>query len=179
LVAAYHSDVDLPAILDDAVPHYPGLTIEQAPVLGPDPLLIAALNRRIREIGVWPGDPDVGVVVAAAGSRAESAIRSINEVAAQWASTGWAAVAAGFASAASPTVAEAVAALRDRGIGKVVIASHLVAPGRFADSLFSAGADAVAPPLGNAPEIVRLILERAAGVGRICASRELISSRPS
>jgi sirohydrochlorin ferrochelatase len=68
-----------------------------------------------------------------------------------------------YASAASPTPAEAVAALRADG-GPVVVATYLLAPGYFADKVrdtsLAAGAAAVTGVLGAAPEIADVIIAR-------------------
>ena len=66
---------------------------------------------------------------------------------------------------------EAVRALRDvPGVRRVLVATYLLAPGRFADqiraSALEAGADAVTPALGALPEVADVILERYAGCVR-------------
>jgi sirohydrochlorin ferrochelatase len=160
LTAAYHSKVDLPAQLSgvDARIHY-------GPVLGPHPLLLDAAERRVASAGSFDRD-STGVVLAAAGSSDPGANATIRQVAAQWRERGgWRAVVPAYASAAPPTVAEAVAALRDvPGVRRVLVATYLIAPGQFADqilvSALEAGADAVTQALGALPEIADLILER-------------------
>jgi sirohydrochlorin ferrochelatase len=57
-------------------------------------------------------------------------------------------------------VNDAVAALRRRGVRRVVVASYLLAEGLFQDRLRASGADAVADPLGRHPAMVRLIANR-------------------
>jgi sirohydrochlorin ferrochelatase len=153
LTAAYHSRVDIPAQLA-------GTAAIQADVLGPHPLLLAALERRLAEAGVAPGDPGAGVVLAAAGSTDPTAIEAVEGLARDWAARGWWAVRPAFASAAAPTVEEAVAALRAGGAPRVAVASYLLAPGRFAGRLADSGADVVSVPLGAAPEVARVVVER-------------------
>lgn len=155
LTPAYHSDVDIPAQL--APTAYP---VVRSEVLGPHPLLLDALERRLREVGVSSGDPDTAVVLGAAGSSDPRAIITLCTLADQWAQRGWWAVEPAFASAASPTVAEAVQLLRDRGAPRVAVATYLLAPGLFADHLRDAPADVVSAPLGAAPELATLVLER-------------------
>ncbi|MGH8869339.1 MAG: sirohydrochlorin chelatase, partial [Actinomycetes bacterium] len=132
--------------------------------LGPHPLLLAAADRRMREAGVWPGDPRTAVVLAAAGSSASDATASVHGVARHWARTGWWGVRAAFASASGPTVAEVVEGLRRRGAPRVVVASYLLAPGRLPDRVrdqaYEAGAALVTEPLGAADEVARLVLAR-------------------
>ena len=155
LGAAYHSQVDIPAALSPA-----GALATQADVLGPDPLLVAALERRLAEAGVAPGDRDTAVVLAAAGSTEASSLDAVRALAAGWRGAGWWAVEPAFASAAEPTVESAVAALRGRGAPRVAVATYLLFPGLFADKLAAAGADVVSAPLAAAPEVVELVLAR-------------------
>ncbi|HEX3924872.1 MAG TPA: CbiX/SirB N-terminal domain-containing protein, partial [Streptosporangiaceae bacterium] len=77
---------------------------------------------------------------------------------------GWLRVAPAYASAASPTPGQAVAALLRSGAPRVVVATYLLAPGVFADQVrdqsLAAGAQAVSAPLGAAPEVTGVLLER-------------------
>jgi sirohydrochlorin ferrochelatase len=155
LGAAYHSRIDIPAALTPAGP-----LATQADVLGPDPLLLAALERRLAEAGVEPGDRDTAVVLAAAGSTEAGSLDAVHALAAGWRDAGWWAVEPAFASAASPTVESAVAALRGRGAPRVTVATYLLFPGLFADKLAASGADVVSAPLADAPEVVELVLAR-------------------
>ena len=124
LGAAYHSRVDIPAAIAAA-----GTDVAQADVLGPDPLLLDALERRLSQVGVTPGDPSTAVVLAAAGSTDESAVQGVRDLAEAWQARGWWAVEAAYASAAAPTVADAVAGLRARGAPTVAVATYLLSPG--------------------------------------------------
>lgn len=117
-------------------------------------------ERRLAEAGVTPGDHRTAVVLAAAGSVDSSWQRHVRDLAASWRARGWWAVEPAFASAATPTVCQAVARLRDRGALRSAVASYLLFPGRFADRLTTAGADICAGPLAPAPEVVQLILRR-------------------
>jgi sirohydrochlorin ferrochelatase len=165
LTAAYHSKTDIPAKLAAA-----RLDVSCADTLGPHPLLLAALERRLTEAGVVTGDraarARTSVVLAAAGSSDPSANATIAALAARWqARGGWRAVVPAYASAAGPRPDEAVRALLAVGApGPVVVATYLLAPGLFADKIreagLRAGAAAVSPALGAAPEIADVILER-------------------
>ncbi|HEY6746022.1 MAG TPA: CbiX/SirB N-terminal domain-containing protein [Mycobacteriales bacterium] len=159
LSSGYHDRTDLPAAIAAARPG-----TAHAPVLGPDPLLAVALADRLAEAGARPGD---AVVLAGAGSSDPDAVASVHVQAEllaveRAARTGVPApVTVGFGSAASPTVAEAVARARAGGAARVAVAPYLLGPGHFADRLAEAGADLVAGVLGPHPAVVRLILERA------------------
>jgi sirohydrochlorin ferrochelatase len=174
LTAAYHSRTDLPAVLRAATRRAgrpgAGLEISYGDPLGPHPLLIAALERRLAEAGVT-ADPGTSVVLAAAGSSDPGAQATIARLAARWQAAGeggwgggWGDVVPSYASGAAPAPAEAVAALRAAGARRVVVASYLLAPGRFADRIRSqaaaAGAVAVSGVLGDAPEVADVVLTR-------------------
>ncbi|MFC7613663.1 sirohydrochlorin chelatase [Actinokineospora soli] len=165
---AFHARVDLPALL--ASVDLPGLSVSVADVLGPSPLLEAAALRRLADVGVTPGDPSVGVVLAATGSSHAPANARVHEVARGWSRRhGWA-VAAAFASATTPDVRTAIADLRARGARRIAVASWFLAPGLLPDRVAAEARAAVpdvriAPPLGNAVEVADLVLERYSTAG--------------
>ncbi|MEU9111661.1 sirohydrochlorin chelatase [Streptomyces sp. NPDC048483] len=171
LTRAFHAKSDIPAVLREATLRLPLLTVHQAEVLGPSALLTAALERRLEEAGLGPGDRrSTGVVLASAGSSDPEAIAVIAEIAREWRRTAnWCAVRPAFASAASPATgvprtSDAVRALRAEGVGRVAVAPYVIAPGflpdRIAAGAREAGADILAPVLGPAPELARLLLRR-------------------
>ncbi|MFI7633552.1 sirohydrochlorin chelatase [Nonomuraea sp. NPDC049400] len=164
LTEAYHSRVDLPAALNEVRAREPRLRVHYGATLGPHPLLLSALERRLAEAGVPAGDPDTAVVLVSAGSSDARANAVIADMARAWRRSGWWTVSAAYASAAGPTPAEAVAALRRAGAPKVAVAPYLLAPGFFADkvrrSTLEAGATVVSDVLGPAPELVDVLLER-------------------
>jgi sirohydrochlorin ferrochelatase len=168
LTAAYHGRVDVPGEIEKASGL--GLSIGLTPVLGPVggarsdgvalDLVVRALRRRLFE--AYEG-PVSGLVLGAAGSRDLSALGTVDLVAeALGASVGVPCVA-GYASGADRTTADAVRALP---AGPIVVASYFLAPGLLYDravaAALAAGAVAAAAPLGDAPEIAELVLERAA-----------------
>jgi sirohydrochlorin ferrochelatase len=131
-----------------------GLPVAVAEVLGPHPLLVQALERRLREVDVWPGDPDTAVVLAAAGTTDPRALRTIGAVARSWQrEAGWRAVVPAYASASGPSVAAAVAGLRAAGAARVVVASYVLAPGRLPDRIAASAPRGVpvSAPIGAAP----------------------------
>jgi sirohydrochlorin ferrochelatase len=167
LTAAYHSKTDIPAQVAAATAWLPGLRVRQASALGPHPLLLAALERRLAEAGAdLTARAETSVVLAAAGTSDPAANATIAALAARWQSAGgWRRVLPAFASASGPTPASAVRALRQApGGGPVVVASYLLAPGYFADKIrvqaCEAGAAAVSAPLGSAPEVADVVLDR-------------------
>jgi sirohydrochlorin ferrochelatase len=199
LTAAYHSKSDIPAQLaaasrathrgvakggaadGGAADGDPDLDVRCADTLGPHPLLLTALERRLREVGVATTSAAdrarTAVVLAAAGSSDPAANATIADLADRWRrDRGWRAVVPAYASAAGPSPAEAVAALRagrpgpdgaaaaGAAHGPVVVATYLLAPGYFADKIragaLEAGAAAVSAVLGPAPEVADVVLAR-------------------
>ncbi|MFI6373621.1 sirohydrochlorin chelatase [Streptomyces sp. NPDC050546] len=160
LTRAFHAKADIPAVLADAPPQ---LRVHQAEVLGPSPLLSAALERRLYEAGLTPADKSsTGVVLASAGSTDPEAIAVIAEIAREWRHTGWCAVRPAFASASLPRTEDAVRELRALGCSRVAVAPYVLAPGRLPDRIArgAAEADVLADVLGPAPEVARVVLER-------------------
>ncbi|HWG00320.1 MAG TPA: CbiX/SirB N-terminal domain-containing protein [Trebonia sp.] len=170
LAAAYHSKTDIPGQVTRGRSGYRFLDVRIADPLGPHPLLLAALDRRLAAAYDGPR-PATSVVLAAAGSSDPAANAANASLAARWQRTGgWRRVVPAYASAAAPTPAEAVAALRAAGHGPVVVATYLLAPGFFADRIrttaLAAGAAAVSGALGAAPEVADVILGRYAAAIR-------------
>lgn len=165
LTRAFHAKTDIPAVLREATARHPRLSVRQAAVLGPSPLLMDALERRLHEAGLRPADRrSTGVVLASAGSTDPEAIAVIAEIAREWRHTGWCAVRPAFASASLPRTEDAVRALRADGVARVAVAPYVIAPGRLPDRIAhgaqAAGADLLAPVLGPAPELAQLLLRR-------------------
>jgi sirohydrochlorin ferrochelatase len=160
LTSAYHGRVDIPAVLAEAgaLP----LSVSLTPVLGPapgvSPLLVDGLVRRM------PRTPVDAVVLAAAGTRDAAARSTVVEVANALSARLRVPAAVAYASAAPPTAGEAVERLRAAGARRVGMAAYFLAPGLLYDnavhSATAAGAVAVAPPLRDAPELVRLVAAR-------------------
>ncbi|MEV6051407.1 sirohydrochlorin chelatase [Streptomyces sp. NPDC052107] len=164
LTRAFHAKADIPAVLREAPAR---LRIRQTDVLGPSPLLLSTLERRLYEAGLSPADKSsTGVVLASAGSTDPEAIAVIAEIAREWRHTGWCAVRPAFASAGSPAgfprTEDAVAELRALGCERVAVAPYVLAPGFLPDRITrgAAGADVLADVLGPAPEVARVLLER-------------------
>jgi sirohydrochlorin ferrochelatase len=158
LTAAYHGKVDIPAMLDEAS-ELP-MDIRLADVLGPaSVLLVDALIRRLPETGVD------ALVLSAAGTRDAAARATVEQVADSLGARLGVPCAVAYASAAPPMAGDAVRAC---GPVRVGVASYFLAPGLLYDkavvSARSAGAVAVAPPLGDAPELVDLIGDRVSSV---------------
>jgi sirohydrochlorin ferrochelatase len=162
LTAAYHSKTDIPRLLARVSA---GMRVTYGEPLGPHPLLLGALERRLPP-AAFDNPAEVGVVLAAAGSSDPEANATVARLAAHWqARTGWYAVRPAYASpaatggqdstaatggqdstaatgaqgsAACPDPATAVTGLLRAGARRVVVASYLLAPGLFADRIRAA-----------------------------------------
>ena len=171
LTAAYHSKADIPRVLARTSLR----RLSYGATLGPHPLLLDALDRRLAEAlpssgpisgpGAHRDPARTAVVLAAAGSSDPEANATIAQMAARWqARTGWLAVRPAYASAAEPSPAAAVAGLLRDGAPRVVVATYLLAPGLFADRIrhtaLAAGATAVSPALGACAEVADVMLDR-------------------
>ena len=104
LTDAYHSKTDIPAILRAATATLPDLWIRYGATLGPHPVLIRAMERRLVQAGVRIAEPGTAVVLATAGSTDPAAATVTSRLAHDWqALRGWHAVVPAHASAASPS----------------------------------------------------------------------------
>ena len=125
--------------------------------LGPDELLLTALTARLDEAGVPAGTP---VVLAAAGSSDPAGAADVRKQADLLAERLQVPVVGAFATAARPTVADAVARLREQTGQSIAVASYLLAPGHFQDLLHESGADWITEPLGGHPALAGLVIDR-------------------
>lgn len=168
LTAAFHSKRDIPRRVTRDRSEYPFLEVRYTDPLGPHDLLVRALERRLAAAYDGPR-PETSVVLAAAGSSDPEANATIATIAARWQEAGgWRRVVPAYASASSPSPAEAVRGLR--ADGPVAVATYLLAPGFFADRVrataLAAGAAAVSDALGAAPEVADVVLGRYAAAVR-------------
>lgn len=156
----HHVTHDLPRLAAAA----PRLRTTIAAPLGPHPLLVETLYARLVEAG-WRDEPhrahETGVVLAAAGSRdPRSAAATRRTAALLGARLGGVPVVPAYASAAAPTVPDAVRELTARGRGRIALASYFTAPGHFATRSAAHAPWIAAAPLGDHPDLARLLLLR-------------------
>ncbi|GLY30100.1 hypothetical protein Kisp02_34650 [Kineosporia sp. NBRC 101731] len=154
LSTGFHVKTDI----GNAVASAPGRARAADP-LGPDTRLLEVLHDRLAGAGAAPGD---AIVLAAAGSSDPAASRAVEEMAAALSrSRDGAVVVPAYAAAGTPTVADAVARLREEHPGTpVTIAGYLLAPGQFVSKLATAGADRVTAPMAPHPVLTELALNR-------------------
>jgi sirohydrochlorin ferrochelatase len=153
LSRGYHVTTDIPAHVTAS--GHPDVTVTEA--LGPGPELVRVLADRLVESGWRQGD---SVVLAAAGTSDVLAQRDLHTTATGLSALTGSRVELAFAATGTPRVSDAVAALRRRRRGRVVVASYLLSDGLFQDRLRASGADVVTEPLGTHPRLVRLIANR-------------------
>jgi sirohydrochlorin ferrochelatase len=160
LSRGYHVKQDIPEMAAPARVR----TLVAAP-LGPHPLLVDTLYERLVEAGWNPHATAAerrtsAVVLAAAGSRDPESRLDTGRTAALLADRLGVPVLPAYASAATPTVPEAVRTLTARGRTRVAVASYFTAPGRFATECAAASPWITAPPLGAHEKMARLLLHR-------------------
>ncbi|MCT4352820.1 sirohydrochlorin chelatase [Streptomyces sp. Je 1-79] len=156
----YHVKHDLPG----AAAAVPDGRVRIAAPLGPHPLLVEALADRLAEAG-WTSEDSAsrstGVVLAAAGSRDPEALDAVRRIAAALGERlGGVPVVPAYASAATPTVPEALRLLAARGRHRAAVASCFTAPGLFAGRAAAHAPWIAAAPLGDHPALARLVLHR-------------------
>ncbi|HET6213888.1 MAG TPA: CbiX/SirB N-terminal domain-containing protein [Micromonosporaceae bacterium] len=168
LTEAYHGRVDLPAVLAEVRAGGLPIDVRQARALG-GPAVVGALRRRLAEISRGYD----GLVLAAAGTRDESARETVAATAQALSDAVGVPCRPAYASAAAPTPGQAVAAMRSAGARRVVVSAYFLAPGllyeRALSSAMAAGAIGATAPLGAAPELVELIVARAVAPGMVIA----------
>jgi sirohydrochlorin ferrochelatase len=128
LSRGYHVASDIPAHVETS--GHPDVTVTEA--LGPGPQLVRVLADRLVESG-WCQDDSV--ILAAAGTSDPSAQRDLHTMATGLSAITSSRVELAFAATGTPRVADAVAALRERGARRVVVASYLLSEGLFQDRL--------------------------------------------
>lgn len=166
---AFHARIDVPGEVAHAAARHPRLQISTADVLGGDPGPAEAALERLREVAGDGRAADLGVVLASVGSSHAHANEAVAHLVRGWAARhGWAAASAAHATAAEPTVADAVADVRARGARRVAVVPWVLAPGRLPDRIAAAAADAgaaAADPMGPHPALAAAVLRRWAAAG--------------
>jgi sirohydrochlorin ferrochelatase len=163
LTSAYHGRVDVPGEITAARAQHPGLTVEQADVLGPVGGQVPAqlLDGLLSRLGDTRVD---ALVLAAAGTRKAEARATVEESAAALSARLRLPCRVAYASAAPPLSADVVRDLRAAGHERIGLVSYFLAPGLLWDSTLAsareAGISAVAEPLTDAPVIAELVAAR-------------------
>ena len=148
LAAGHHVTHDVPQAVA-SVPH----EVRVTPHLG------GALHRALLDRVAEAGGPGAGVVLAAAGSKSAVALAEVAGVAARLEAALGAPVQVGNIYQADPSVAEAVATLRQGQGPDVLVLPYTLAPGLWGERIARLGVR-VAEPLGAHPDVVAAIVGR-------------------
>jgi sirohydrochlorin cobaltochelatase len=162
LIAASHSKGDVPGSIQAAEVLYPALRIAYGRPLWPDPRIVEAVDDRLREAGIGAGD---SVVIASAGAADPDANAEVCKVARiLWEGRSYEEVVAAFASATSPTPAQAVHRLLVVGATRVAVVPFFLSPGNFQlavdEEARAAGAAVITEVLGDHPGVVAVVADR-------------------
>ncbi|MGV0745733.1 sirohydrochlorin chelatase [Mycolicibacterium sp. XJ870] len=159
LASAYHARTDIPALVASS-----GAQVHQADVLGEDPRLLQVVRERLAALGVSRFDAGLGVVLVSVGSSHPAANARTAALAGSLADgTRWAGVQVAFATGQTPSVPEAVEALRARGAQRLVIAPWFLAHGRITDRVAEFARSQgipMAEPLGPHRLVAATVLDR-------------------
>ncbi len=164
LTPASHSKSDLAASVQAGRRAHPGLRLRYGRPLGPHPVLVDALDRRLREAGATGGEPVLLVAGGALDPDANSQVAATARL--LWEGRSWPTVDVAFASATGPRVGEGLERLRRLGADRVALARYFLGPGRLPDLVerqarATSGVDVVvSAPLGPSAELAGLLLER-------------------
>jgi sirohydrochlorin ferrochelatase len=155
LASAFHARVDIPAMIAESGRE----DVLVADTLGEDPRLIEVLGERLAETGV--AQPGTGVLIVAVGS-SHAAANVATATLADSLPGEWAGLRVVYATT-EPSVADGIAALRERGARHIAMAPWFIAPGRITDRV-AAIADShgvvMAEPLGAHPLLAATVLDR-------------------
>lgn len=139
LARGYHLDVDIPAAAPEAMIADP---------LGPDPVIAQVLADRLAAAQWREALP---VTLAAAGSADPRGIVDVGIAAEQLAAVLRVEVTPAFAGSGDPKLDD---------IEPAAVATYLLAPGHFADTIAACGAPIVSAPLGPDPRLAELAMKR-------------------
>lgn len=180
LNVAYHATSDVPDATSRVKVGYPGIKLRVARPIGADGILLRGLDAVLKASGFRPG-PDIGVVLASAGSTYESARARHAGLALEWRSHGWGGSAVAFVSGPGPRISDAVAHLRESNMPRIVVAPFVIAPGvlshRIASEARAAGAIPVTSTLHSTDAAVDVVCKRIDAA--LAAEPDSVSLSPS
>lgn len=127
LTPASHSKTDVAASVQAGRMDHPRMRLRYGRPLGPHPVLVDVLARRLAEAGAGPDDPVVLVAGGALDPDANAAVASTARLLFEGRS--WPSVDIAFASTARPSVPDALARLRAQGATRVSVARYFLGPG--------------------------------------------------
>jgi sirohydrochlorin cobaltochelatase len=164
LTPASHSKTDVAASVQAGRLAHPGVRLRYGRPLGPHPVLVDVVARRLAEAGAGEAAPVVLVAGGALDPDANAQVAAMARL--LWEGRRWPSVDIAFASTTRPTVPEALERLRALGHDRVAVARYFLGPGHLPrlveqQARSVAGVDVVvSAPLGSAAELSGLLLER-------------------
>jgi len=164
LTPASHSKTDVAASVQAGRLRHPGVRLRYGRPMGPHAALVSVLARRLREAGADDDDPVVLVAGGALDPDANAQVAAVARL--LWEGRPWPSVDVAFASTTRPTVPEALDRLRRLGHRRASVARYFLGPGHLPRLVERQAAQVpevdvvVSAPLGPAPELSELLLER-------------------
>ncbi len=162
LGAASHSKTDVAASVQAARFAHPGLTLRYGRPLGPHPVVVDVLARRLAEAGVT----DLPVLLVAGGSLDPDANAGVAATARLlWEGRGYPSVDIAFVSTTGPSVVDALTRLAAQGVRRVALSRYFLGPGYLPRKAVELAASVdvelvVAEPLGASDGLATLVLGR-------------------
>jgi sirohydrochlorin cobaltochelatase len=162
LGAASHSKTDVAASVQAARFDHPGVVLRYGRPLGPHPVVVDVLARRLAEAGVT----DLPVVLVAGGSLDPDANAGVAATARLlWEGRDFPTVDVAFVSTTRPTVPEALERLRAQGHRTVALARYFLGPGYLPTQVGLQASEVdvevvLSAPLGASEGLASLVLGR-------------------
>jgi sirohydrochlorin cobaltochelatase len=164
LTPASHSKTDVAASVRAGRSTHPRMRLRYGRPLGPHPVLVEVLARRLSEAGAHDADPVVLVAGGALDPDANAQVAATARL--LWEGRRWPSVDVAFASTTRPTVPEALERLRLLGHRRAAVARYFLGPG-YLPRLVQRQAESVegievvvSEPLGSSPGLSGLLLGR-------------------
>ena len=163
LTPASHSKTDVAGSVQAGRLDHPGLRLRYGRPLGPHPVLVDVLARRLAEAGADDDDPVLLVAGGALDPDANAQVAATARL--LWEGRSWPSVDVAFASTTRPTVPEALDRLRRLGHPRVSVARYFLGPGYLPRLVVKQAATVdvevvVSEPLGVSDRIASLLLGR-------------------
>ncbi|HUR51268.1 MAG TPA: sirohydrochlorin chelatase [Mycobacteriales bacterium] len=162
LGAASHSKTDVAASVQAARFDHPGVLFRYGRPLGPHPVVVDVLARRLAEAGAG----ELPVVLVANGSLDPDANAGVAATARLlWEGRDHPSVDVAFVSTTRPSVPEALERLRAQGVRRAAVARYFLGPGHLPTKVAELAATAdldvvVSEPLGASEGLATLVLGR-------------------
>lgn len=164
LTPASHSKTDIAASVQAGRLAHPRMRLRYGRPLGPHPVLVEVLARRLAEVGAGDEDPVLLVAGGTLDPDANAQVAAIARLLAE--GRPWPSVDIAFAGTAKPSVRQGLERLRREGHTRVSIARYFLGGGFLANLVARQAADVqgievlVADPVGVSEELAGLLLER-------------------